>query len=190
MNIKHITITIVIFGLNINFSDGKRSLYDLRMDSVNCSDSGLYGKIDCGVEEISPTVSTIQLNFTSTKDFYPLVRIAFFYRYTTYRSFLLDVTEDFCDFLCDSKPANVINYFWKTLRESSNFAQGCPFQKDNTYYIKDYALDMSEFPPILPTGDYRVDVDLIDRTDKTTRIALIQIYAFIKRKSIAELLWS
>lgn len=167
--------------------------------------------MDCGVDVINSTVTHIQLNFTTIKDFHPMVRIAFFYRYTTYRSFLLDVTEDFCAFIREDKPARVTNFFWPTLKDASNFAQGCPFQKvqkksnrlsehlsknplftpfqDHIYYIKDYAMDMSSFPPILPTGDYRVDVELKERSDDSP-IALVQIFAFIKRKSIAELLWS
>uniref|UniRef100_A0A1B0DDG3 Uncharacterized protein n=2 Tax=Phlebotomus papatasi TaxID=29031 RepID=A0A1B0DDG3_PHLPP len=94
-----------------------------------------------------------------------MVRIAFFYRYTTYRSFLLDVNEDFCAFIREDQPARVTNYFWPTLKDASNFAEGCPFQKDHIYYIKDYAMDMSSFPPILPTGDYRVDIELKERSD-------------------------
>ncbi|GAB0097986.1 hypothetical protein DMENIID0001_136750 [Sergentomyia squamirostris] len=189
MNFKQITFTVLIFGFNLYFTEAAvgRALYDFKLNRVACNDSGLYGKISCGADVITPTLSHIQMSFNTTKEFYPLVKIGFIYGNS--KNFLIDVTEDFCAFICEDKKATITSYFWTVLKDASNFAQGCPFREGERYFIKDYALDISNFPAILPTGDYRVDVNLIDRADNSP-IALIQVFAYIRRKTIAELLWS
>ncbi|XP_055698961.1 uncharacterized protein LOC129799260 [Phlebotomus papatasi] len=166
-------------------------MYDLMVKRTICTElEENYLDISCSVKLKNRTTSYIQINVTFHYDLIdPIIKITFYYRFTVYRKFLIDVSEDFCGLTKKGKPAPVINLIWKTLNEASNFAEGCPFSKGQNYYVKDYVFDVSQFPPAMPTGDYRIDIVVSNSLDKKD-VVKAQIFAEIKRKPMADIKWN
>lgn len=60
------------------------------------------------------------------------------------------------------------------------------------YYVKDYSMDdtiLSNVPPALPAGNYRMDYTLINAIGNK-KLVLAQTYGELKRKAEADILWN
>ncbi|GAB0097987.1 hypothetical protein DMENIID0001_136760 [Sergentomyia squamirostris] len=192
MTFKSVAIFLTIFGLFNGMSSSAPTMYDLVVKRVECIqlEENYTTDLSCSVNLKNATTTYMQINATFDYDLIdPIIKVTFNYRFTVYRKFLIDVAEDFCGFYKKGKNAPVINLIWKTLNEASNFAEGCPFEKHKMWYVKNYVFDSSQFPPALPTGDYRIDVIIHNSADKKD-ILTVQIFTVIKRKLMADLKWN
>lgn len=57
------------------------------------------------------------------------------------------------------------------------------------YYVKDYVIGTSNFPPGMPSGNYRIDT-IVSKRFSNTKVGLIQLYGELIRKPAADILWN
>ncbi|XP_059617766.1 uncharacterized protein LOC132262503 [Phlebotomus argentipes] len=211
MTLKRVVIFTSLAALLFG-SAATLSLYDLVVKRIQCTEL-IENYIDnsCTVNLKNRSTTYIQINVTPHYDLVdPIIRITFYKRFVVYRKFLIDVREDFCGLIKEGKPAPVISIIWKTLNKGSNLAEGCPmvkvkllhlnipmylwlndayFPQDTLYYVKDYVFDVSHFPPGLPTGDYRIDIEMNNSADGKDFIK-IEIFIVLTRKPASDIEWS
>lgn len=107
-------------------------MYDAVVKRIECLEpTENYVTMSCKVNLKNRTTTYIQINGTPNYDIVdPTIRITFMYRFTVYRQFLIDVTEDFCGMLKKGRPAPVISLIWNSLEDSTNIDdEGCPMKK-------------------------------------------------------------
>ncbi|GAB0093724.1 uncharacterized protein DMENIID0001_088980 [Sergentomyia squamirostris] len=148
-----------------------------------------YGNVTCSLNLKNRTTSYVQVDYVPFFDIYPLIKITLNYRFTVYRKFLIDVTEDFCAFMKGKKSAPVVSILWESLNAAGNLKTGCPHKKGEHYYVKDYVIDEKKFPPAMPTGDYRIDITIINNVDKVQMLT-VQMFVLIQRKPEADITWN
>ncbi|XP_055703368.1 uncharacterized protein LOC129801922 isoform X4 [Phlebotomus papatasi] len=131
MIVKGVTI-LTFFGLIIITVTGL-NMYDAVVKRVECLEpTENYVTMSCKVKLKNRTTTYIQINGTPHYDIVdPTIRITFLYRFTIYRQFLIDVTEDFCGMIKEGRPAPVISLIWNSLEDSTNIDdEGCPMKKE------------------------------------------------------------
>ncbi|GAB0101003.1 uncharacterized protein DMENIID0001_171200 [Sergentomyia squamirostris] len=164
------------------------SFYDLFVKRFECFELANYADYNCSIQLKNRTTSYIQFDFVPNVDLISLsLSTVMYYRFgTIYRKFMISVTEDFCGFL-NGKPFPLFSITWPPLQNYSNFASGCPFKKGNHYYVKDYVIDASNYPPGLPTGVYRMDLKfIVNKTD----VLMGKFYGELKRRPFADIMWN
>lgn len=57
------------------------------------------------------------------------------------------------------------------------------------FYLKDYVFDTSNFPPAMPTGDYRIDIGMTNRADGKSFLK-VELYIAISRRPVADIMWN
>lgn len=72
-----------------------------------------------------------------------------------YRPFLVvNTTIDLCSILGGLSSSPIMSLFLDDLRKNSNLIHPCPHR--GHFYIKEHAMDLSKFPPIIPAGLYYI----------------------------------
>jgi len=62
------------------------------------------------------------------------------------------------------------------ISQYSNNTHPCPFNPPELFVAKDLILDGGYLPEVIPTGEYRIDLEWFKDEKKTVRYALIQVY--------------
>ncbi|XP_055838695.1 uncharacterized protein LOC129906794 [Episyrphus balteatus] len=76
-----------------------------------------------------------------------------------YRSFLINVTEDFCLRFEKKTNAPYLNILHSVGERFTNLNHTCPYE--GWLIFKDFELDLSKLKFLLPDGEYRFDIEPI-----------------------------
>lgn len=88
------------------------------------------------------------------------IHITLNYRYKVYQKFLIDLRENFCDFQNGIGTFHLLNMFMPQIyKYGPSFKQKCPLNGNMSFIGMPY--NKSLFPHILPSGQYRFDIDVL-----------------------------
>lgn len=74
--------------------------------------------------------------------------------------FLFDVWENLCDVLDRKKMTPILDLIYRNLKQYTNARHPCPYGINETIWIITEKYDVKNFQlPLLPPGQYRVDVN-------------------------------
>uniref|UniRef100_A0A240PMV8 MD-2-related lipid-recognition domain-containing protein n=1 Tax=Anopheles christyi TaxID=43041 RepID=A0A240PMV8_9DIPT len=112
---------------------------------------------------------------------YLAVSAKVFYKYTSYRPFMIDWTLEYCRAarVGTFNPTNAL--IMKVIEESMpDFYYPCPH--GNRTYTIFWLLEPKFIPQTLPSGDYRLDIFYRDSTN--TNLFAMQMYGAVRRQGI------
>lgn len=110
---------------------------------------------------------------------YGQVKVSSFYKIANnYESLLLNGDVDVCAYYAGHVQSNLMMPKFETKQD--NLSRGCPFTK--SLYIEDLKFDFSNYPEILPNGDWRVDMHYYTKVKGTIEwVVKTQLFLQIKR---------
>jgi len=114
------------------------------------------------------------------------IRTRFFYKYQTYQPWLIDNAFDYCAFRRGAKNA-VMEMMIGLISKYSNNTHPCPFNPPELFVAKDLILDGDYLPDVIPTGEYRLDMEWFKDEKQTIRYALIETYFTARSLSIFDI---
>lgn len=101
-----------------------------------------------------------------------------YYRYNTYHRIANELWEKPCDWLAGTTKSYIMDWTVGRMLKYTNLNHTCPYV--GRMYFKVANISMSNFPipPIMPSGRYRVDVELTE-SDRKNVLASAQFYSSI-----------
>lgn len=106
-----------------------------------------------------------------------------YYRNLVYKKFLIDVTENYCDFRNGIDSHKMLHMFMPHVYPyAPNLNGKCPFVGNMTVIGLPYGKYL--FPHFLPAGQYRLDIEI---TTKNVTIWLLQVFFKIFSVGLQEL---
>lgn len=94
-----------------------------------------------------------------------------------YKNFLIDITENLCDFHRGNRKSIILDLLKKKIGEKTNIFQPCPL-KAQLLYLTNFTLTSIHMPAI-PVGEYRLDLFFTSKTEKDV-IVNTQVFATVK----------
>jgi Protein of unknown function (DUF1091) len=67
-----------------------------------------------------------------------------------------------------------------SLSRYSNNTHECPFIPPEVFCLKNYTMSTDLLPPIMPAGDYRLDIEYLKDQNVTTRYAMVQVFINVR----------
>ena len=106
------------------------------------------------------------------------VHFELYYRFATYRKFMIDIWEDMCGYLesHDSAKVRVMNLIFKNIHNLTNVHHACPY--NGTVFIRSerYSFENFAFEPLLPSGRYRIDLNY---TNDKRELSYVSVQTFV-----------
>ncbi|XP_055840178.1 uncharacterized protein LOC129907825 [Episyrphus balteatus] len=126
---------------------------------IECTDSDpelLADNITCRVKAISRNLYHLNMHFWVIKPADNLiVRIKVFKKNNTFQPFLIDIEENFCDFLSKKHVSVYMRIIGDMYFPYSNVNKSCPLMGEQIF--KDMPLKLNKIPSVWPAGEYRLD---------------------------------
>ncbi|XP_059216385.1 uncharacterized protein LOC106082514 [Stomoxys calcitrans] len=72
---------------------------------------------------------------------------------------LMDISMSGCEFLNGIKNANLIKVIYREVVRVTNLPKKCPFSKDTIYTLKNFTLKDNDFPPVIPTVIWQMQIE-------------------------------
>lgn len=95
-----------------------------------------------------------------------------------YESLLLNGDVDVCAYYKGQVQSNLMMTKFETKHD--NISRGCPFTK--SLYVEDLKFDFSNYPEILPNGDWRVDMHYYTKVKgQIDWVVKTQLFVQVKR---------
>lgn len=94
------------------------------------------------------------------------VHTVFYYKYTVFRKFPIDLWENMCEIL---EPKNGKFYLSSSFSKSifsaiqHNGQLKCPLMGSYSVKLTNVSMDIFELPSLIPAGQYRIDVNLTEK---------------------------
>ena len=107
-----------------------------------------------------------------------LMRFNLYYRYNTYQKFLIDRTENFCQFMRDeaSPQTPMMRLFYDNIRDYTALNHTCPYNGSIVLFKADrFNFDSIKFAPLIPSGRYRLDLTFY-HTNRSNYIGKAEVY--------------
>lgn len=101
-----------------------------------------------------------------------------------YRPILLDVTDEYCSSLSGSSGSIFMSAVNRAWGNKSNIFQPCPYLPGE-YFVKDWNLDASHLPSIIPAGRYLIKV--IFRTEFHDLLYNMSVYFNVANHGVLDL---
>lgn len=156
-------ILLSFYYLHPTHSEKNENNVLLERIEYQLKDQSLYSYNNVVFKAIAHNVYRINITSTFTRPINELyVHFVLYYKYTTYRKFLIDIWEDGCAFLNSSLTAPVARLAVENtinLGVKMNFKLECPFS-GTLIFVHD-GLNFSHVNvPLFPAGRYRLDISL------------------------------
>lgn len=87
------------------------------------------------------------------------IHSVFYRKFNFYQKFPIDLEEDFCGWLNGTAQSYILDWTAKNFMQYSN-TKKCPFQGNTFIKIPNITLESIVLEPFMPSGRYRVDVNL------------------------------
>uniref|UniRef100_A0A182SAQ2 Uncharacterized protein n=1 Tax=Anopheles maculatus TaxID=74869 RepID=A0A182SAQ2_9DIPT len=162
-----------------------RITHSLRITKMHCVDELSY-KITtvnhCQMEQHGNGTMGLNISLTApTVLNYIEVTVKLFYKYTTYRPFMIDWAIELCQTYRSGRFNPSAALVLKVIEESlPQYYYPCPH--GNQTYIAVWHFDPKFIPEALPSGNYRLDVDF--RDTKNALLLGIQVYGAVRRQGL------
>lgn len=127
-----------------------------------------FAKWHCIVRRVSHDNLKIDIEGNLSRPLHKIkTHTVFYYKYNTYQKFAIDLREDMCKWLAKKDKSYLLDWTLKKVQQYSNVNHPCPYNE--TIYVKNNNLSISNIPfePLLPSGRYRIDINLTDQFDET-----------------------
>uniref|UniRef100_A0A9I3FH45 Uncharacterized protein n=1 Tax=Anopheles epiroticus TaxID=199890 RepID=A0A9I3FH45_9DIPT len=112
---------------------------------------------------------------------YVLIQFRLHYKFTTYKTFLIDGQTEGCAYMRNQKNDPILSYMYGVLKDLlPSVVQPCPY--GNTTYSEMFELKEEHAPLSVPAGEYRMDIRFSTRANVT--IFSLQLFFAIRRKGI------
>ncbi|XP_053667462.1 uncharacterized protein LOC128717811 [Anopheles marshallii] len=185
-------VTIVLLSTTLSFgarqlnrkSGKNNSSYILRVTKMHCIEAPYKRTHLNYCEMVQFSNGTVGLN---TSVDIPIVLNYFevtakvYYKYTTYRPFMIDWTIELCQVHRNGKFNPSTTIVLQIIKQSlPEFYYPCPH--GNRTYTTFWTLEPSYIPSTLPSGDYRLDVHFRDSSRSTLYAA--QLFCSMRKQSL------
>lgn len=80
-----------------------------------------------------------------------------------------------------------MNLMIQSISRFSNNTHPCPFLPPEQFEVKDFVLSNDLMPPIMPTGEYRLDIEYLKDQNMTVRYCLIQVFVQFRGLTLVDL---
>lgn len=88
------------------------------------------------------------------------------YRHNTYRTFFIDLWEDYCSYLSGKTSSFVLNVIHKNIAPYTNVNHTCPYTDSITLAMKNFSSKDLILDLLLPAGQFRMDFDITESREK------------------------
>ncbi|XP_055844865.1 uncharacterized protein LOC129911178 [Episyrphus balteatus] len=139
----------------------------------------------CSVKAInrSTTLMNIIGNYTRPMHSFMINSQLFKKSEIKYRPFLVNVTDDYCDFMSKNKGGAYLKIVWPIIVDYTNMNHPCPYY--GYHYIKNLPVDEDKIPAVWPSGLFLLDVLFYEQNGtKINKILLSHVYFEIKQRAI------
>lgn len=73
-----------------------------------------------------------------------------------------------------------------SISKYSNNTHPCPFLPPEIFVLKDFQFSLDILPPIVPSGDYRIDIEYLKDKNASVRYVLIQNFVSIRALTLVD----
>lgn len=115
-----------------------------------------------------------------------LAHITVYYKYKTYQRWAVDVWEDICGHLSGTKSSYLMLFTVNKVLNYTNINHPCPYEGNVYIKVNNISIDAFPFEPLVPSGRYRVDVDLTEGK-KDNVIVMVSLYVEVSDHRIEQI---
>ncbi|XP_053667461.1 uncharacterized protein LOC128717810 [Anopheles marshallii] len=178
-----ITLSAMATPSNKKLGNGNTT-YNLRITKMQCVDTPYKRSILHNCTMVHLPNNTVGLNISVevpiVLSFFQIT-VKVYYKYTTYRPFMIDWTIELCQALRNRNLNPSTVFVMKVYADSlPEFYYPCPH--GNRTYAFFWTLEPSYIPSTLPSGDYRLDVYYQDSTHTT--LFAFRIYGSVRKQGL------
>lgn len=146
---------------------------------------------DCSIKHggrIGTNLVIMNFNFTVKEPIdEPVAHMVFYYKYTIFRKFPIDMWQNVCEIL---NPKKQVQFFSSAFKPLLPYIQHdgkleCPIMGSYAARISNISLDQFDLPSLIPAGKYRIDVNITEKNRKNV-ILVTQTYATVSDNRIEQ----
>lgn len=100
---------------------------------------------------------------------------------------MFNFAADYCSFRANNDDNQLLKFLIDAISKYTNNTHPCPFKPPEVLMLKNFVIDDEMFPPIMPKGDYRVDVEYFKDKSKTVRYAKSQGFFNVRGLTLVDL---
>lgn len=138
---------------------------------------------------IGTNLVSINYNFTVKEPLdEPVAHVVFYYKYTIFRKFPIDLWQNLCEIL---NPKKQVQFFSSSFKPILPHIQHdgkleCPLMGSYAARITNLSLNQFDLPSLIPAGKYRIDVNITENNRKNV-ILLTRTYVNVPDNRIEQL---
>lgn len=91
-----------------------------------------------------------------------------FYKYNTYTKYPIDLWENMCTWLSGRGRSYLLQWSLAKIQKFTNLGHACPYQGLIYLKVKNFSIHTLPFEPLIPSGRYRLDINVTDGSRKLT----------------------
>lgn len=115
------------------------------------------------------------------------IRVKFFHKTSmTFQPFIVNFFADYCTFREGNANNQLMNMLIISISRYSNNTHPCPFLPPEEFILKDFIFSLDILPPIIPTAEYRIDIEYLMDESASVRYALIQNFVTLRALNLVD----
>uniref|UniRef100_A0A240PLN4 Uncharacterized protein n=1 Tax=Anopheles christyi TaxID=43041 RepID=A0A240PLN4_9DIPT len=158
--------------------------YNLRFNKMRCAHTPYkYTQLHyCFMEQLSNGSVGLNISITIPVEInYLGIQTKLFYKYTTYRPFMIDWSMEYCQAARNGHYSPTTGLMMKIMEETlPDFYYPCPH--GNRTYITFWMFEPKYIMQSIPSGDYRMDVFFRDSADEN--LVAMQLFGTVRKQGL------
>ena len=149
-------------------------------------ETNIFSYFKCEIKHVSRRHLRIHLELNLTRPLRGVhVHSVAYYKYNTYQRWAINLWEDVCGWLNGTKRSYFMDFTVKKVLNYSNFNHPCPYEGNMFLKVKNISEDNFPFEHLVPSGRYRLDVNLTEE-NKEKVIVMLQLFASVSDHRIEQ----